>query len=130
MKCAFKYQFPALLFALLTASLIGAVSSPLPGHFSKNLGFYFGSILIHGFPVYVACILLHYWLCKKMNATSRIPSTAAGLIVSLVAWLLVTVLQYEPDGHIFSLNSMIAYAAAGIVYGCISAHFREHTKAA
>jgi len=130
MKDVFKYKLPALFFALLTASLIGAVSSPIPGHFSKNLGFYFGSILIYGFPVYVACMVLHYWICKKMNITSRVPSTAIGLIVSLVAWLLVMVLQYEPDGHVFSLSSMIAYAAAGIVYGFISAPFRVNTKAA
>lgn len=130
MKYTPKSSLLALFLALFTASVIGAVSSPMPGNFSKNLGFYFGSILIYGSPIYIACIILHYWLCKKMTTNSSIISATVGLIVSLAAWLLVSIVQYEPDEPGLRFSSLIVYAAAGIIYGFVSAHFRGNTKPA
>jgi hypothetical protein len=130
MKVSFKARLFALLLAIITASIIGAATNPSSVHFKKELGFNFASIIIFGFPVYVTFMLLHYWLCKKLNVHSSVPSSIIGAALMLTVWLIVCVAQQEPYEYGLILRSTMAYVAAGAVYGFASGYFGRDTEIA
>jgi uncharacterized BrkB/YihY/UPF0761 family membrane protein len=127
MKVSLKARLFALFLAIVTASVIGAATNPLAVPFAKKLGFDFGSILIFGFPVYVAFMLLHYWLCKKLRVQSRVLSAVIGAVLLFVTWLLVAVAQLEPTQYSRRFGPLLAGVVAGAVYGFASGYFNRQT---
>jgi hypothetical protein len=130
MKMPLKSRLFALLVAIVTASVIAAATDPLAVPFEKKLGYHFGSALIFGFPIYVAFMLLHYWLCRKLTVHSKATSSLIGASLMVVTWLLIALAQPEPNHFERDFRPMLALIVGGAVYGLASGYFNRNAKPA
>jgi hypothetical protein len=130
MKMPLKSRLFALLVAIVTASVIAAATDSLSVPFGKKLGYHFGSALIFGFPIYVAFMLLHYWLCRKLTVQSKATSSLIGALLMVVTWLLIALAQPEPNQFEGDFRPLTALIVGGAVYGFTSGYFSSNAEPA
>jgi hypothetical protein len=125
-----KSRLFALLVAIGTASVMAAATDPLSAPFGKKLGYHVGSALIFGCPIYIAFMLLHYWLCRKLTVQRKATSSLIGALLMVVTWLLIAVAQPEPNQFERDFRPMIALLVGGAVYGFASGYFSSNAEPA
>jgi uncharacterized BrkB/YihY/UPF0761 family membrane protein len=130
MKMPLKFRLFALLVAIVTASVMAAATDPLSVPFGKKLGYHVGSALIFGFPIYVAFMLLHYWLCRKLTVQRKATSSLLGALLMVITWLLIAVAQPKPSQFERDFRPMIALLVGGAVYGFASAYLSSNVEPA